>query len=85
MHSQKLVHTDLKPENILLVDSGYEREPIEPGSKLMTKVPHSGAIQLIDFGSATWEDQYHSSVVSTRHYRVRRRMSASLDIVCSAC
>jgi len=35
----------------------------------MTRVPHSAAIRLIDFGSATWEEQYHSSVVSTRHYR----------------
>lgn len=26
-------------------------------------------IRLIDFGSATFESEYHSSVVSTRHYR----------------
>lgn len=26
-------------------------------------------IRLIDFGSATFEDEYHASVVSTRHYR----------------
>ena len=26
-------------------------------------------IRLIDFGSATFHDEYHSSVVSTRHYR----------------
>ncbi|KAK7711286.1 serine threonine protein kinase CMGC group [Diaporthe eres] len=26
-------------------------------------------IRLIDFGSATFQDEYHSSVVSTRHYR----------------
>lgn len=26
-------------------------------------------IRLIDFGSATFENEYHSSVVSTRHYR----------------
>ena len=71
MHSQKLVHTDLKPENILLLESGYDKEPMEAGSKYMTRVPHSSAIRLIDFGSATWEDQYHSTVVSTRHYRVR--------------
>jgi len=29
----------------------------------------STEIQLIDFGSATFEDEYHSSIVSTRHYR----------------
>lgn len=26
-------------------------------------------VRLIDFGSATFENEYHSSVVSTRHYR----------------
>ena len=26
-------------------------------------------IRLIDFGSATFDDEYHSKVVSTRHYR----------------
>ena len=26
-------------------------------------------LRLIDFGSATFQDEYHSSVVSTRHYR----------------
>jgi dual-specificity kinase len=35
----------------------------------MTRVPHSRDISLIDFGNATWEHQYHSSIVSTRHYR----------------
>ena len=69
MHSQKLVHTDLKPENILLQDSSYEKQPAAPGSKVLTKVPTCPAIWLIDFGSATWEEQYHSTVVSTRHYR----------------
>lgn len=26
-------------------------------------------MRLIDFGSATFDNEYHSSVVSTRHYR----------------
>ena len=26
-------------------------------------------MQLIDFGSATFENEYHSAIVSTRHYR----------------
>lgn len=33
------------------------------------RVPRCRKIRLIDFGSATFEDQYHSAVVSTRHYR----------------
>ena len=32
-------------------------------------VPGSSDIKVIDFGSATFDDQYHSSIVSTRHYR----------------
>ena len=33
------------------------------------RILHSTEIRLIDFGSATFEEEYHSSVVSTRHYR----------------
>ena len=33
------------------------------------RILQSTDIRLIDFGSATFEDEYHSSVVSTRHYR----------------
>jgi dual-specificity kinase len=33
------------------------------------KVLLTPEIRLIDFGSATFDDEYHSSVVSTRHYR----------------
>lgn len=44
----------MKPENILLVS---------PPSDERTD------IRLIDFGSATFEKDYHSAVVSTRHYR----------------
>ena len=34
------------------------------------RLPKSTAIKLIDFGSATYEDQNHSSIISTRNYRV---------------
>lgn len=33
------------------------------------RILESTDIRLIDFGSATFEEEYHSSVVSTRHYR----------------
>lgn len=69
LHSLKLVHTDLKPENILLLSSSYERVPISAGSKFTKRIPTDPTIRLIDFGSATFENQYHSTVVSTRHYR----------------
>ncbi|KAI8050702.1 kinase-like domain-containing protein [Thamnidium elegans] len=57
LHDLKLVHTDLKPENILFVNP--------PDEQLLK----SSDIRLIDFGSATFEKDYHSAVVSTRHYR----------------
>jgi len=79
LHDLNLIHTDLKPENILLCDSAYQTFTYN------RKIPSSSAgvsrqatqrkvlldteIRLIDFGSATFEDEYHSSVVSTRHYR----------------
>jgi dual-specificity kinase len=69
LHSLKLVHTDLKPENILLLSSAYQRVPVSSGSKFTKRVPTDPTIRLIDFGSATFENQYHSTVVSTRHYR----------------
>lgn len=34
-----------------------------------TKTLRSTDIKVIDFGSATFDDQYHSTIVSTRHYR----------------
>lgn len=32
-------------------------------------LPKSSAIKLIDFGSTVFDNQSHSSIVSTRHYR----------------
>ncbi|KAJ3554152.1 hypothetical protein NP233_g12483 [Leucocoprinus birnbaumii] len=59
LHDLRLIHTDLKPENILLRNA-----PPKP-----KRILHSTDIRLIDFGSATFESEYHSTVVSTRHYR----------------
>jgi len=79
LHDLNLIHTDLKPENILLVDNSYQTFTYNrtiPSSTTTTsrssrhrKVLLNPEIRLIDFGSATFEDEYHSSVVSTRHYR----------------
>mmetsp|Transcript_39636 Transcript_39636/g.126652 ORF Transcript_39636/g.126652 Transcript_39636/m.126652 type:complete len:337 (-) Transcript_39636:363-1373(-) len=68
LHNLRLVHTDLKPENILLVSNDYTKEPCPPGASAV-RVPVSSKIKLIDFGNATFDYQYHCSVVSTRHYR----------------
>ncbi|KAG9246397.1 kinase-like domain-containing protein [Calycina marina] len=79
LHDLNLIHTDLKPENILLCDSAYQAFTYNrriPSSSttvsrhaVQRKVLLDTEIRLIDFGSATFQDEYHSSVVSTRHYR----------------
>ncbi|KAF8529815.1 CMGC/CLK protein kinase [Gautieria morchelliformis] len=76
LHSQSLVHTDLKPENILLVRNDYRLRTLpQPANGRRISAPkqrrelESTDIRLIDFGSATFDDEYHSTVVSTRHYR----------------
>ncbi|KAK8645144.1 hypothetical protein V6N13_118993 [Hibiscus sabdariffa] len=73
MHDLRLIHTDLKPENILLVSSEYVKLP---GRKRNSSdethfrcLPKSSSIKLIDFGSTAFDNQNHSSIVSTRHYR----------------
>nr|CAH7742381.1 unnamed protein product [Callosobruchus chinensis] len=62
LHENKLTHTDLKPENILFVDSDYEL-------RREVKRVKSTDVRLIDFGSATFDHEHHSTIVSTRHYR----------------
>ncbi|KAL9632167.1 MAG: hypothetical protein Q9204_003903 [Flavoplaca sp. TL-2023a] len=79
LHDLNLIHTDLKPENILLVSNHYQtftyNRHIPSSSTTTTRVARQRRvlldtdIRLIDFGSATFEEEYHSSVVSTRHYR----------------
>lgn len=72
LHKNKITHTDLKPENILFVNDAYDIE--YPNTKLNSKVKQylvvkDPTIRLIDFGSATFDHEHHSKVVSTRHYR----------------
>ncbi|ORX54989.1 kinase-like protein [Hesseltinella vesiculosa] len=62
LHDLKLIHTDLKPENILLVSQTCHMDN-------KSRVLDNTEIRLIDFGSATFEQDYHASVVCTRHYR----------------
>ncbi|KAL4970262.1 putative protein kinase (Lkh1) [Aspergillus stella-maris] len=79
LHDLNLIHTDLKPENILLVKNAYQtftyNRHIPSSSTAISRnarqrrVLLDSEIRLIDFGSATFDDEYHSSVVSTRHYR----------------
>ncbi len=68
LHSNRLTHTDLKPENILFYDSSYDTF-YDSRKRRDIRTVRNPEIRLIDFGSATFEDEHHSTVVSTRHYR----------------
>jgi dual-specificity kinase len=66
LHSLNIIHTDLKPENILLVsDDSYYVKCGRKSKKLLINTE----IRLIDFGCAVFNDEHHSKVVGTRHYR----------------
>jgi CDC-like kinase len=74
LHENHLTHTDLKPENILFVnsdaDSKYDPEKVGLiAAKSDFRRVKSSEIRLIDFGSATFDHEHHSTIVSTRHYR----------------
>ena len=60
--------TDLKPENILFVSNDWYSEYC-PTNKRNIRRMRDTRVKLIDFGSATFDWEHHSSVVSTRHYR----------------
>ncbi|KAJ3075247.1 dual specificity protein kinase kns1 [Podochytrium sp. JEL0797] len=64
MHELRLIHTDLKPENLML-ESNECLQRIGNAPKELLRA----RLRLIDFGSAIFDGDYHSSVVSTRHYR----------------
>ncbi|CAG9854197.1 unnamed protein product [Phyllotreta striolata] len=68
LHENRLTHTDLKPENILFVDSSYEIVYDVKKRRDVRRVKKTD-VRLIDFGSATFDHEHHSTIVSTRHYR----------------
>ncbi|XP_063782439.1 dual specificity protein kinase CLK3 isoform X2 [Pseudophryne corroboree] len=68
LHDNKLTHTDLKPENILFVNSEFITTYNE-GQKCEEKFVKNSSIRLVDFGSATFDHEYHTTIVATRHYR----------------
>ncbi|KAM8971929.1 dual specificity protein kinase CLK4-like [Pelodytes ibericus] len=68
VHQNKLTHTDLKPENILFVQSDYVVS-YNTKKKRDERYLRNSDIKIVDFGSATYDDEHHSALVSTRHYR----------------
>ncbi|XP_033958722.1 dual specificity protein kinase CLK2b [Pseudochaenichthys georgianus] len=68
LHDNKLTHTDLKPENILFVISDYSFI-YNAEKKCNERRIKDTTVRLVDFGSATFDHEHHSTVISTRHYR----------------
>lgn len=68
LHENSLTHTDLKPENILFVNSDYD-VVLNQRKKRDERIVRNTEIKVIDFGSATFDWEHHSTIVSTRHYR----------------
>ncbi|XP_029439940.1 dual specificity protein kinase CLK4 isoform X2 [Rhinatrema bivittatum] len=68
LHQNKLTHTDLKPENILFVNSDYTVN-YDLKKKCDERTLRESDIKIVDFGSATYNEEHHSALVSTRHYR----------------
>uniref|UniRef100_A0A672VF91 dual-specificity kinase n=1 Tax=Strigops habroptila TaxID=2489341 RepID=A0A672VF91_STRHB len=68
LHLNKLTHTDLKPENILFVKSDYTADynPTLTQDEHQLRIPD---IKVADFGNATYDDEYHSPLVTTRDFR----------------
>jgi serine/threonine protein kinase len=67
LHNMQLIHTDLKLENILLANSDWEYHRSRKHGR--SRVVKRKEVVVIDLGSATYENEHHASVVSTRHYR----------------
>lgn len=68
LHDNQLTHTDLKPENILFVNSEYS-VVYNAEKKCNEKRVNNTTVRLVDFGSATFDHEHHSAIISTRHYR----------------
>ncbi|CAH8673183.1 unnamed protein product [Schistosoma rodhaini] len=68
LHRNKLTHTDLKPENILFVDGTYDEVYVNHRGRTVRRI-RNPSIKLIDFGSATFDEDHHSTTIQTRHYR----------------
>ena len=85
LHSHGIAHTDLKPENILFVRDSYQfdRNRRQYKSNVLD-------VRLIDYGGATFPEQYHTTTVNTRHYRapeilLRNGWDHTSDIWCLGC
>lgn len=72
LHDDSYLRKQLRSSTIV---SSYINSSSSSEKRKLDKVPktlkvlNNPLIQIIDFGSAIFDDEYHSSIVSTRHYR----------------
>jgi len=67
LHSQRIIFTDLKPENIVFENERTVRKQL--AKDIWIEIPTCTSIKIIDFGSALFENMWHSHLIQTRHYR----------------
>ncbi|CAH8667021.1 unnamed protein product [Dicrocoelium dendriticum] len=68
LHHAGITHTDLKPENVLFVDGSYDEVPSSTRRRSVMHI-RDPSIKIIDFGSAAFDGDHHSTTIQTRHYR----------------
>eukprot|EP01147_Barroeca_monosierra_P009345 gene9345-1608_t len=66
LHRNMITHTDIKPENILFSQFVDARKKYSNPPEIEVLNPQ---IKMIDFGSATFDWDHHTRIVTTRHYR----------------
>lgn len=72
LHSQRIIFTDLKPENIVFENERTVRKQLaktRATGDIWIEIPTCTNIKIIDFGSALFENMWHSHLIQTRHYR----------------
>ncbi|KAF8561547.1 hypothetical protein P879_07643 [Paragonimus westermani] len=68
LHRIGITHTDLKPENILFVDGSFDEIYNDNRRRYIRRI-RNPSIKVIDFGSACFDGEHHSTTIQTRHYR----------------
>lgn len=72
LHDDSYLRKQLKSSTIISsyfnLNSGNDKRRLDKPPKFL-RILNNPLIQIIDFGSAIFDDEYHSSIVSTRHYR----------------
>lgn len=69
LHASRCTHTDLKPENILFRYENNWESVFDSRRRRYHRKLTDNRILIIDFGSAVFDWEHHSKIVSTRHYR----------------